>query len=177
MTRTLVIIPGVQDTPVKREGTRAFLAALSLPHYCLDDQIPPYDPREIRKFLQHLPSQDLVVIAFSAGVVGAAGALHKTWLQRHNIHIEALLALDGWLVPLFLSFPCYRLSHDGFTHQTSRPLGMGPHNFWAEPSVSHLGLWHDPEVTQGWAVSTKSKTRTTALNFIQYCLRTHGLSI
>lgn len=169
----LVIIPGVQDTPLKKQGTQAFLATLTDPYVCLDDQIPPYNPWAIRGFLQGLPSRHLIIIAFSAGVVGVAGALRSTWLQREKMHIEALLALDGWLVPLFTPFPCYRLSHDRFTHLTSRPLGMGERNFWADPAVSHLDLWHDPRRAQGWAVAGPEQTRTTALEFIQQCLTTH----
>jgi len=166
----IVIIPGVQDTPLKKQGTQAFLATLTRPYVCLDDQIPPYNPWAIRGFLQRLPNRDLIVIAFSAGVVGVAGAVR---IQPEKIPIKALLALDGWLVPLFTPFPCYRLSHDRFTHQTSRPLGMGQRNFWADPAVTHLDLWHHPERAQGWAVEGQTQTRTTALEFIQQCLTTH----
>jgi hypothetical protein len=176
VTRTLVVIPGAQDTKAKQQGTAAFLEALALPAVCLASSEAPYDPRRIRRFLQDLPSRDLIVIAFSAGVVGVSAALRPAWLKTMGMHIEALFALDGWLVPLFLPFTCYRLSHDYFTHQTSWPFGMGALNFWAEPAVSHLDFWANPGAAEGWAVSTTQYTPTNALTFIHERLICHGLS-
>jgi hypothetical protein len=119
----------------------------------------------------------VVVIAFSAGVVGAVGALQTGWLKQSGLQIEALIALDGWLVPLFVPFACYRLSHDYFTHQTSRPLGMGVLNFWAEPQVPHLELWEYPARAQGWALDARTgiKTPSTAHSFLQERLQAHQL--
>ena len=174
---SLVVIPGAQLTPVQRRGTAAFLEQLAVPYRCLEPTEAPYDPRCVRRLLQQVPTSEVVVIAFSAGVVGAVGALQPGWLKQSGLQVEALIALDGWLVPLFVPFPCYRLSHDYFTHQTCRPLGMGALNFWAEPQVSHLDLWEYPARAQGWELDRRTgvKTPSTAQAFLQERLQAHQL--
>ncbi|WP_287130317.1 hypothetical protein [Candidatus Cyanaurora vandensis] len=171
MSKTsLVVLPGATT-----EGTARFLAQLGMPCLCLEPNQAPYDPWQVRSLITRVPTEEVVVVAFSAGVVGAVGALTGTWLARTGLRVKALIALDGWLVPLFKPFPSYRLSHDHFTHRTCRPLGMGRVNFWADPAVGHLDLWTYPETTQGWAVSDQGQVRTTALVFLQERLTEHGL--
>lgn len=90
----------------------------------------------------------LVFVAFSAGVVGAIAAA-RLW-QAQGGSVKALIALDGWGVPLYGKFPIHRLSHDYFTHWSSALLGSGCDNFYADPAVEHLDLWRSPQQTQGW---------------------------
>jgi hypothetical protein len=92
-------------------------------------------------------SRPLVFIAFSAGVVGALGA---AWMQQlQGKSIQALIAIDGWGMPLSGTFPIYRLSHDRFSHDSSAWLG-GQSIFYADPSVPHLQMWRSPDQVRGY---------------------------
>jgi len=136
------------------------------------DRYPAYSPQHLLSFLQtgdHAelrlapvkPSMSaavnqhgpLLFIAFSAGVVGAIAAARQ-W-QRWGGQVKALLALDGWGVPLYGGFPIHRLSHDHFTHWSSALLGGGPESFYAEPAVPHQELWRSPHCVQGWWVQSE----------------------
>ncbi|MGB3188280.1 MAG: hypothetical protein WBB43_02490, partial [Limnoraphis sp.] len=64
--------------------------------------------------------------------------------------VKALIALDGWGVPLGGNFPIYRISHDRFTHWSSALLGGGVESFYADPPVEHLDLWSSPQTARGW---------------------------
>ncbi|BAC88110.1 hypothetical protein [Gloeobacter violaceus] len=172
--KRLIVIPGDQGSPAKRAATVAFCAALGLPHRLLAPEAPPYLPGSVRALLADCTGCSVVVIAFSAGVVGAAAALQRSYLVGAGITIEALIALDGWLVPLFHAFPIYRLSHDAFTHRTSLPFGMGRTNFFADPAVAHLDLWTAPNRVVGWQVTGNTRVPTTALAFIYSRLREHS---
>ncbi|MCU0548244.1 MAG: hypothetical protein MUC48_02740, partial [Leptolyngbya sp. Prado105] len=52
---------------------------------------PVYSPQHVLDFFE--PQAPVVMIAFSAGVVGAIAAT-RTWYDR-NIPISALIAIDG----------------------------------------------------------------------------------
>ncbi|PSR19155.1 hypothetical protein C8255_03610 [filamentous cyanobacterium CCP3] len=107
----------------------------------------------------------LVIWAFSAGCVGAA-ALATHW-QRHRGSVLALFMVDGWGVPRDPGVPTYRLSHDAFTHGTSRWLGAGDLDFYAEPAVPHLTLWRQPQMVTGWATeSGGQRQRLSAADFL-----------
>jgi hypothetical protein len=113
--------------------------------------ILPYNFSEIHQWLsqQFEPSQTpLYFIGFSAGVVGAMETA-LSWQQQGGT-VQGLIAIDGWGVPLFGSFPLYRLSHDWFTHITSQFLGKGQRDFYCSPAVSHLALWQSPDKAWGW---------------------------
>lgn len=92
----------------------------------------------------------LIIISFSAGVVGAISAAWGWQLMGGKI--EALIAFDGWGVPLVGNFPIYRISHDYFTHWSSSLLGKGDKSFYADPPVNHLDLWRSPQQVIGWRV-------------------------
>ncbi len=110
----------------------------------------------------------LIIWAFSAGCVGAA-ALATHW-QRYQAPVLALLMVDGWGVPRDPEVPTYRLSHDRITHHTSRCLGAGDVDFYADPAVPHLHLWQQPQSVVGWATAPgKAQERLTAADFL--CLR------
>jgi hypothetical protein len=170
---SLLICPGIHDPAL----TECFWASLrsqiqhDVPsHKPLHPLIlpiqdyPVYSPRHILQYLNqqleqsesplHLDSS-LVFISFSAGVVGAIGAA-RHWHAQH--HVKALIALDGWGVPLAEQFPIHRLSHDYFTHWSSALLGTGALNFYADPPVEHLDLWRSPHRVQGWQVSATAIT-------------------
>ena len=51
--------------------------------------------------------------------------------QKNGGKVKVLFAFDGWGVPLIADFPCYRLSHDYFTHTTSKLLGGDKNAFYA----------------------------------------------
>ncbi|MBC8120229.1 MAG: hypothetical protein H7Y22_00140 [Gemmatimonadaceae bacterium] len=172
-TKGLAVIPGVQWSSAQREATSAFLAALGGPCRCLAAEAAPYSVGKVRQFLLSLPFAECGVIAFSAGVVGAAGALTPGWLAGTNLQIKVLVALDGWPVPLFKPFPVYRVSHDLFTHQTSP--GRGQVSFYADPAVTHLELWSAPAHAQGWQVGSGTQRRTSALEFIRERLAEYGV--
>ncbi len=107
----------------------------------------------------------LVIWAFSAGCVGAM-ALAAHW-QRHRGPVLALFMVDGWGVPRDPAVPTYRLSHDYTTHCTSRWLGAGDTDFYADPAVSHLEFWQQLSTASGWAVGPgKGRQRLSAANFL-----------
>jgi hypothetical protein len=114
------------------------------------------------------PIEPIVIIGFSAGVVGAIGA---AWmLQSQKIPIQALIAIDGWGVPLFGTFPIYRFSHDRFTHETSSWLGGIP-AFYADPAVPHLEMWRSPDQVRGqWRQDTTWAGATLAEGVIALLL-------
>ena len=142
---------------------------------------PVYSPQHVLAWLRSCaaPSQGLCVLAFSAGVVGALGAVRV--LYREGIPIRAFIALDGWGVPLQEPFPTHRLSHDQFTHYSSRlldsPASSGEAHFYAEPAVEHLALWRSPHQVSGWQVCQDAaeqgpnKRKTTAASFIEELLQ------
>jgi hypothetical protein len=118
----------------------------------------------------------LIFLGFSAGVVGALGAAWGWQLMGGNV--RAAIAVDGWGVPLFTNFPCYRLSHDYFTHWSSALLGESNDSFYADPPVEHLVLWRSlPTITGWWVHSDEShaqhRTYLTAAEFLSMLLKRH----
>lgn len=111
---------------------------------------------------------DLIVIGFSAGVIGAIAAAWAWQFQGHRL--KALIALDGWGVPLGGNFPIHRCSHDYFTHWSSALLGSGTDNFYAEPAVEHLELWGKPAQVTGWRVTPEGKYFMTLTNYLESLL-------
>lgn len=148
---------------------------------------PAYSSIHILQFLQtHLISQDagtieppppILLIGFSAGVVGAIGAAWG-WQQLGG-RICALIALDGWGVPLYGDFPIYRLSHDYFTHWSSALLGNSSESFYASPPAPHLELWRSPARVQGRILRSESMGvepphSTNAALFLVTLIERHG---
>jgi hypothetical protein len=119
------------------------------------------------------------IIAFSAGVVGIAGAL-ALWLglnsgtrwPRAALSLQSVVAIDGWGVPLWgLPCPFYRLSHDACTDGSSLALGLGKRHFYAMPAVTHQALWGSPQTAWGWQVDVQGRHQyINALTFIGQCL-------
>lgn len=128
----------------------------------------------LRDRFHHPPTvAPLVFIGFSAGAVGAIGAAWG-W-QMLGGGVKAVIALDGWGVPLAGTFPIHRLSHDNFTHWSSALLGSGEDSFYAEPPISHLQLWRSPQTVAGWWVhlsaAVQPRSRTTAAKFVAMLLK------
>ncbi|HLO88853.1 MAG TPA: hypothetical protein VK203_28135 [Nostocaceae cyanobacterium] len=118
----------------------------------------------------------VVFISFSAGVVGAISAA-MGW-QLMGGRIKAFIAIDGWAVPLYAHFPIHRLSHDYFTHWSSALLGSGQNNFYAEPPVDHLYIWHSPHMVKGYWVNpsdqfTPPKQFLSAAEFLHLLLQSY----
>lgn len=173
---TLIICPGVHAPGLSDR----FLAALNqqlqpagivppvLPEQVLPTQrYAPFNGLAVWSFVQATaePQSPLLLIGFSAGVVGAIAAA-QLW-QAQGRTVAALIAMDGWGVPQVGNFPLHRLSHDYFTHWSSAVLGAGQDSFYADPPVDHLDLWQFPDRAVGVRVSPSGGTRqTTAIAFI-----------
>lgn len=162
----ILICPGMHSPAL----TERFITALQLP---LDrvsvfpsDRQPVYSPQQILEFFS--PSDSVLIIGFSAGVVGAIAAA-RIW-QRQGIRVSAFIAIDGWGVPLFGEFPIHRVSHDRFTHWSSALLGGGVTSFYADPPVEHLSLWHSPQVALGF-VEPSNQASTAAIFITDLVLR------
>lgn len=129
--------------------------------HVLPEHLPPYSPQRVSEYFEATLSREdkgnpVVWIAFSAGVVGAI-ATARTW-QRQTptpsgptaaCRTVALIAFDGWGVPLAGDFPIDRFSHDRFTAQTSEWPQQSAGRFYAEPAVEHLDLWRSPQTVKG----------------------------
>jgi hypothetical protein len=123
--------------------------------------------------LRHRFKSPVIFISFSAGVIGAIAAAYS-W-QIYGGNIKAFIAIDGWGVPLLGSFPIHRMSHDYVTHWSSKILGSGQDNFYADPAVEHLSMWRSPQTIQGrWVDSSNEvsppKSPLTAAEFLQMLL-------
>lgn len=148
----IIICPGFHSPQLTQE----FLTAMEwretshVNYLIIPNTIPPYDILAIDQWLsqQLSPQTPLSFLGFSAGVVGAIGTA-LSWQQKGGT-VKTLIAIDGWGVPLFGSFPIYRISHDSFTHYTSQLLGSGNQNFYCSPPVPHLKLWQSPHQAWGW---------------------------
>lgn len=141
------------------------------------------DARGFNRSVSPIP---LIFICFSAGVAGAITAAW-TW-QLLGGSVKALIALDGWGVPLTANFPIHRLSHDYFTHWSSALLGSGADSFYADPPVTHLDLWRKPQKIRGWwvhsdcgiplsgdgAVVQTAHSPITAAHFLTMLLERYG---
>jgi len=127
----------------------------------------------IQTEIQRIVQTPLFLIGFSAGVVGAITAA-ALW-QALGGRVVALIAVDGWGMPLRTMFPVHRFSHDPFTHWSSAlldarnlsDLDAQSIHFYADPPVGHLNLWRAPQITQGWAVSTQGSTQDRQQQYLR----------
>ncbi|MGL5081041.1 MAG: hypothetical protein ACRC8A_06090, partial [Microcoleaceae cyanobacterium] len=169
----LVICPGIHEPGLTEEFLYGLDSTASTDSLTLElvlvfptEEYPAYSSWEIVNFLQHNLQTDsplattVTFLSFSAGVVGAMGA---AWIwQGLGGQVKALIAIDGWGVPRLGNFPCYRLSHDAFTHWSSSLLGTGDESFYADPGVEHLRVWRSPHTVQGWWLHQNSAGIATA---------------
>ncbi len=165
--------------------------------WVLPSDVPPYAPQQVADFFEACwsdraprtaisnpvpnseylpkpvfdPSAPLIWIGFSAGVVGAI-ATARAW-QRQGRPTSALIAFDGWGVPLAGDFPIYRFSHDRFTAQTSEWPQASAGYFYAEPGVTHLDLWRSPSRAFGvWRGDPATQAQATQATCAQATLVT-----
>ncbi|MCU0527397.1 MAG: hypothetical protein MUF72_21530 [Elainella sp. Prado103] len=175
----LIICPGIHPPHL----TASFLRALPdiPPYWIFPADRPVYSGYHILTWLlqQDRPfSQSTCWIGFSAGVVGAITAALA--FSALGGQVQALIAIDGWGVPLLAPFPIHRLSHDRFTHWSSALLGAGESQFFADPAVAHLELWANPQHVRGWRTQADQTctllhhTPTTAACFLNELLRTNS---
>lgn len=175
----ILVCPGIHDLQATQEFLQGLQQTMAQRHpqwlIFPTDRYPAYSAIHISGFLvdqlqvvhpQDWLSQTIAIIGFSAGVVGAIATAWSWRLMGGTI--AALIAIDGWGVPLAGDFPIHRLSHDYFTHWSSALLGAGQDSFYAEPVVDHLNLWRSPQTTQGWwcSASCQPSQPTTAAEFI-----------
>jgi hypothetical protein len=126
------------------------LSQLPVVTFCPSSPLAVLSARSLRQQLDArlvTPNPALIIWAFSAGCVGAA-ALANHW-HRYRNPVLALFLVDGWGVPWSGIAPLHRLSHDRFTHTTSRWLGQGTADFVATPAVPHPRLWQSPQTVLG----------------------------
>ena len=173
--RKIIICPGIHSSQL----TDNFIQSLeSFDNFTLTNYLvfpttkySAYSPLQIREFLnqnleQPSSSISLLFIAFSAGVVGAIGVANL-W-QLSGGKVIALIACDGWGVPLVGNFPIYRVSHDYFTHWSSAFISLSQDSFYAQPDVTHLDLWDSPDHAWGWWEKPSGlKIYTNAAEFIK----------
>ena len=169
----VIICPGVHDVAL----SDSFLASILAPNQNQvllfpTNQYPAYSPHHLYRWIcqENKAQEPLFLIAFSAGVVAAMGAILA--LKLRKIKILGLVAIDGWGVPLWGEFPIYRFSHDYFTHWSSALLGTGKNSFYSDPAVDHLTMWGEPEFCQGWVTQKnlpprKSTTKDYLLEILE----------
>lgn len=175
----VLVCPGIHDP----QATQDFLQGLQkvmgeAVHTWLifpTDRYPAYSAIHIGWFLcdqlravhpQDWLNQTVAIISFSAGVVGAIATAWSWRLMGGTI--AALIAVDGWGVPLIGDFPIHRLSHDYFTYWSSALLGAGQDSFYAEPAVDHLNLWRSPDTTQGIRIPSILQTAASSITAAEF---------
>ncbi len=174
----IVICPGIHRSQLSQN----FVAALHPRQEVLifpAEKTPAYSPLHLLEFLSTTEATTpLIFIAFSAGVVAAIGAA-RLW-QKQGGSVSAMIALDGWGVPLAGDFAIHRVSHDRFTAWSSALLGGGDSDsFYADPAVDHLTLWRSPQTVQGYEITANRRspqTYTTATSFITALLQRYNPS-
>ncbi|NJR40591.1 MAG: hypothetical protein HC781_19360 [Leptolyngbyaceae cyanobacterium CSU_1_4] len=190
---SVIICPGVHPPELTQDFLDGIGKLLNLKQVYVfpTRQFPAYSALHLLNFLstqawaqgsqlQHCTLRSLVLIGFSAGVVGAMGAAQV--LPSLGVQVKALIALDGWGVPLLGNFPIHRVSHDRFTDWSSTLWGRSDASFYADPAVAHLDLWRSPQTVSGWtnqALDSASTARssygetqypTTAAQFLKHLL-------
>lgn len=155
--------------------TFGFLQALGWQDIKVPPQhLSPLDGFGIARYLANSGDRrPTLFVGFSAGVIGAATAA-TLWQQQGNT-VAALVAIDGWGVPLISAgFPVYRLSHDRFTHLTSGWGEPWQERFYCDPPVEHLELWRSPDRAWGWyRLRPGWHVRASAATYLQQIVNRH----
>jgi hypothetical protein len=164
----LIICPGIHSPQLTEQFVQNIQDRVEQDYLVLPTEYSPYSAIAIDRWLKRQgisPVKPLSFVAFSAGVVGSFGAAWA-WQLRGG-QVNNFIAVDGWGMPLSANFPLHRVSHDYFTHWSSRILGAGQQDFFADPRVEHLELWRSPRTTYGWRiVAPGQKTRDTFSNYL-----------
>ncbi|NJN21971.1 MAG: hypothetical protein HC812_13305 [Leptolyngbya sp. RL_3_1] len=188
----LIVCPGMHDpqwTAPLSEQLRTGALWPGAKHYIFPHHPHwAWSPHALRTWLGTTVAlgSPLVFLGFSAGCVAAIATAWACQYQR-DYPVEAVIALDGWGVPLVGPFATYRLSHDRYTHVTGAWLGPGDQSFYAEPAVPHQQLWQAPQRVWGWGTANPTAAISglgqgvgvphrymTALQFLGQCLSDYG---
>lgn len=183
----LIVCPGVHSSALSdcfMEVLQAELLARSRYHrdelcsVLATEICAPFDGLAVGAYVQNIVPllEPLLLVGFSAGVVGAIAAANL-W-QSQGGTVRGVIAVDGWGVPHVGAFPFHRVSHDYFTHWSSALLGSGQAGFYADPSVDHLALWQSPDLAVGYETPVTGTllrpVARTAIAFITDCLLGYG---
>ena len=196
---TVVICPGIHSQKLTHDFLREFVPSLLDVVVFPTDRYPAYSAWHLIQFLDAQRRESslggvkrffpVLFVGFSAGVVAAIAAAWYWQLMGRSV--KALVAIDGWGVPLYGNFPIHRMSHDWFTHWSSTMGEQLGDCFYADPAVEHLDLWRSPVSVQGrwvnYAVGRSSSSRgtwcspisrlsvqTTAADFLRMLLIRYG---
>ncbi|MDJ0553636.1 MAG: hypothetical protein QNJ68_04180 [Microcoleaceae cyanobacterium MO_207.B10] len=179
---TVIICPGIHDPKLTDELVEGLFSNYPCNFLLVPTKdYAPYSAIDILNFLWYKKSLTtdipLLFMAFSAGVVGTVGAAWG-WQLRGG-QVKAMIAIDGWGMPISGNFPIYKVSHDYFTHWSWALLGSGNESFYAYPSVEHLEIWRSPQTTKGWwlhqnSAEVETASPVTAREFIIKILEKHG---
>ncbi|WP_156804779.1 hypothetical protein [Synechococcus sp. PCC 6312] len=133
---------------------------------CFPASKPVYSPAAVLEFYQAGcdPTQPLIMVAYSAGVVGGLGAA-QLWQKLGGI-VGGVVVIDAWGVPLWGNFPLVTVSHDWITDVCGQAWGKRNH-FLAQPAVTHAQLWQSPQSAWGLGTFEGQTNRQTAKTFIQ----------
>ncbi|MEM7771202.1 MAG: hypothetical protein AAF327_11925 [Cyanobacteria bacterium P01_A01_bin.37] len=173
---TVILCPGIHHERLTQNFLEQMSPALSDPVVFSTNQYPAYSAWHLIQCLEtSLDPQQLetpiLFIGFSAGVVAAIATAWYWQLKGRSV--KALIALDGWGIPLRGTFPIHRMSHDLFTHWSSTIGETRSDCFYAEPSVDHLDLWRSPASTQGQWVKTSSEQSSSWLGTCRSAMQSH----
>ena len=165
----IVVVPGIHSPTLNYQFIQAIQPLLEEAWVVPGQSVPVYSPQHVFTFLHGQWEQrasdspktghdapSVLFIGFSAGVVGSIGAARQ-WQARGG-GVRALIAFDGWGVPLYGNFPIHRVSHDGWTHWSSGYWGNTQDGFYAEPPVAHLDLWRSPHTAAGIRTDSQQLT-------------------
>ena len=170
---TIIFLPGQHPS----ELTDSLLNGFEFDSYLVCEAFPSFSSREQVKFIQKhraILERNIVIVAFSAGAVGAAETANT--IEKWGYNIKSIIMIDAWGVPLYGNFDKYRLSHDLFTHWSSHLLGGGDYSFYADPGVSHLQMWQSSQVVTGYLVEQVSQgcykySKTDLIKALTYFIR------
>lgn len=165
MPNPLIICPGFHEPAWTDKWLRG-MALEATQVRCLPPLEPVYSPGVVLEFCQaHCDAtQPLVMVAYSAGVVGGLGAAER-WQALGGV-VGGVVVIDAWGVPLWGKFPLVTVSHDWITDACGQAWGKQNH-FFAQPAVTHAQLWQSPQGAWGLGTLNGETTRQTAKTFVQ----------
>ena len=195
---TVVLCPGIHSQKLTHKFLCELFPASSSVVVFPTERYPAYSGWHLIQFLEAqrlnssmngAKSHSVLLVGFSAGVVAAIAAAWYWKIMGRSV--KAIIAIDGWGVPLYGNFPIHRMSHDFFTHLSSTVSEKLGDCFYADPSVEHLDLWRSPASVRGRWVNYAAErspsvwepwvspisplsTQATAADFLQTLLNRYG---
>jgi hypothetical protein len=156
---TIILCPGIHSPKLTQDFLHELSPDLNDGVVFPTDDYPAYSAWHLIRFLDTTLDEEqirapVLFIGFSAGVVAAIAT--AWYLQTRGRTVTALIAIDGWGVPLRGTFPIHRISHDAFTHWSSTLGETLSDCFYADPSADHLDMWRSPTSVNGQWVQPSS---------------------